>query len=84
MIAPSLLPKIHDSGAPNAPLSAACARYFQLSPDAMVHAGTTDSIVAFLASAPLIRARPIGLWPKAARQSEASAGTARLAQSASA
>ncbi|MCJ8335099.1 MAG: FGGY-family carbohydrate kinase [Epibacterium sp.] len=53
VIDPSLLPKVHNPGAPIATLSADWARYFQMSPDAMVHAGTTDSIAAFLASAPL-------------------------------
>lgn len=51
VIDPKLLPKVHNPGAPIAPVSADWASYFQLSPDAMVHAGTTDSIAAFLASA---------------------------------
>lgn len=53
VIEPSLLPKVLTPGAPIASLSTECARYFQLSPHAMVHAGTTDSIAAFLACAPL-------------------------------
>lgn len=53
VIDPGLLPKVHNPGAPIAPLSAECARYFHLSPEAMIFAGTTDSIAAFLASAPL-------------------------------
>lgn len=50
---PTLLPKVHDPGAPIAPISAQMAAHFQLSSNAIIHAGTTDSIAAFLASAPI-------------------------------
>lgn len=45
-----LLPAGHLPGAPLAPVSPAIAARLGLSPDAMVHAGTTDSIAAFLAA----------------------------------
>lgn len=49
----ALLPQVHNPGAPIAPISAQMAEYFQLASDAVIHAGTTDSIAAFLASAPI-------------------------------
>lgn len=49
----TLLPKVHNPGAPIASISAEFAHGFKLSPTCMIHAGTTDSIAAFLASAPI-------------------------------
>lgn len=46
-----LLPIAHPPGTPFAPVSARIAQRFGLSHAAMVHAGTTDSIAAFLACA---------------------------------
>lgn len=46
-----LLPLAHAPGAPLAPVSPDTAQRFGLSRAAMVHAGTTDSIAAFLACA---------------------------------
>jgi sugar (pentulose or hexulose) kinase len=48
-----LLPEARQLGAPFGPLRADLARELGLSPGAMVHAGATDSIAAFLAAAPL-------------------------------
>lgn len=48
---PGLLPRAHLPGAPLAPVSHDIAVRFGLAADAMVHAGTTDSIAAFLAAA---------------------------------
>lgn len=48
---PGLLPRAHLPGAPLAPVSYDIAVRFGLAADAMVHAGTTDSIAAFLAAA---------------------------------
>lgn len=48
-----LLPKVIPAGAALAPISTHWATRLGLSPDAVVHAGTTDSIAAFLACAPL-------------------------------
>ena len=48
-----LLPQVHSPGAPIGQVCARIAAQFQLSPNAVVHAGTTDSIAAFLASASL-------------------------------
>lgn len=45
----ALLPKAHPPGAPLRPVAAAMARRLGLSERAMVHAGTTDSIAAYLA-----------------------------------
>ena len=52
-IDPTLLPKVHTPGAAIAPVCAPIAREYGFAPDAQVHAGTTDNIAAFLASAPL-------------------------------
>ncbi|WP_342070621.1 FGGY-family carbohydrate kinase [Yoonia algicola] len=49
-----LLPKAHVPGHPIAPISSENAKEFGLSHSVMVHAGTTDSIAAFLASAPAV------------------------------
>lgn len=49
----AILPQVHSPGAPIGPICAKMAAHLQLSPDVVVHAGTTDSIAAFLASAPL-------------------------------
>ena len=54
VIDPSLLPSVHCPGDPVQPISNQIAQAFGLNPDAMVHAGTTDSIAAFLACAPMI------------------------------
>ncbi|OAN79535.1 carbohydrate kinase [Jannaschia sp. EhC01] len=48
-----LLPKVLPAGAPAAPISAQVAAQFGLSREAIIHVGTTDSIAAFLAAAPL-------------------------------
>lgn len=48
-----LLPKVYPAGAALASISPHLAARFSFSPGAMVHAGTTDSIAAFLACAPL-------------------------------
>lgn len=48
-----LLPRAHALGAPVGTLRRALARALGLSGDVQVHAGTTDSIAAFLAAAPL-------------------------------
>ncbi len=48
---PTLLPVAHRPGAPLAPVARDIAARFGLSQAAMVHAGTTDSIAAFLAAA---------------------------------
>ncbi len=48
-----LLPKAHQLGEPLGPLQPALAGEIGLPADAQVHAGTTDSIAAFLAAAPL-------------------------------
>lgn len=53
VIPAQILPKVHMPGSVIAPISADTARIFGLAPATMVHAGTTDSIAAFLASAPL-------------------------------
>lgn len=53
VISPALLPQVHAPGAPIAPISPEMTERFGLSPDVMIHAGTTDSIAAFLASAPI-------------------------------
>lgn len=53
VIAPELLPQPLQPGAPFGPISADIAEGLGLSPKAQVHAGTTDSIAAFLAAAPL-------------------------------
>ncbi|MEM0936322.1 MAG: FGGY-family carbohydrate kinase [Pseudomonadota bacterium] len=49
----AILPEALSAGAPAAPVSPDIARSLGLSPETMVHMGTTDSIAAFLASAPL-------------------------------
>jgi sugar (pentulose or hexulose) kinase len=48
-----LLPKVKPAGDLIAPIAADVATYFGLSKTAQIHAGTTDSIAAFLACAPL-------------------------------
>ncbi|WP_224814316.1 FGGY-family carbohydrate kinase [Hasllibacter sp. MH4015] len=48
-----VLPKVLPAGAPVAPLAPNIAARFGLSPQATVHVGTTDSIAAFLAAAPM-------------------------------
>lgn len=53
VIDPALLPNVHAPGAALGPVAPEIADQFGLSPDLVVHAGTTDSIAAFLASAPL-------------------------------
>jgi sugar (pentulose or hexulose) kinase len=55
VIDPALLPQIHGPGAPVAPIAPEMAATFGLSPDVMIHAGTTDSIAAFLACTPEMR-----------------------------
>ncbi|MEM9969650.1 MAG: FGGY-family carbohydrate kinase [Pseudomonadota bacterium] len=54
VIAPDLLPKPAPVGAPLAMLHGGVARDLGLSPNTVVHAGTTDSIAAFLAASPLV------------------------------
>jgi sugar (pentulose or hexulose) kinase len=49
----SLLPSVHCPGAVLSKISPDVAQKYGLSQDAVVHAGTTDSIAAFLASAPI-------------------------------
>ncbi len=51
LIDPKLLPDVVAVGTALGPVSAAMAARFGLSPSAQVHAGTTDSIAAFLACA---------------------------------
>ena len=53
VIDPMLLPKVQNPGSAIANVSKSVAKEFGLSPNAMVHAGTTDSIAAFLACAPM-------------------------------
>jgi sugar (pentulose or hexulose) kinase len=53
VIPPEILPQVHAPGTAVQPMSDAIARQFGMSTAAMVHAGTTDSIAAFLAAAPL-------------------------------
>ena len=45
-----LLPQVLAPGIPVARISTAVARHFKLNPDCMLHAGTTDSIAAFIAT----------------------------------
>jgi sugar (pentulose or hexulose) kinase len=52
-LAPGLMPRVVPAGVALRPLAADIAAQFGLSPAAMVHAGTTDSIAAFLAAAPI-------------------------------
>ncbi len=49
----NLLPKVHPPGTPLGGISSEVANELGISKDAIVHAGTTDSIAAFLACAPL-------------------------------
>lgn len=49
----SLLPKVLPAGAPVQAISGAVAARLGLSSEVMIHVGTTDSIAAFLAAAPL-------------------------------
>lgn len=53
VIDPALLPEIHAPGTPIAAMADPIAEAFGLSKNAVVHAGTTDSIAAFLACAPI-------------------------------
>jgi sugar (pentulose or hexulose) kinase len=48
-----ILPKVKPAGAEVAPICAKWAAHFGMSEKTMIHAGTTDSIAAFLACAPL-------------------------------
>lgn len=48
-----LLPQVHPVGTPLGPISGAVAADLGLPKTATIHAGTTDSIAAFLASAPM-------------------------------
>lgn len=48
-----LLPRVKPAGSAITMISAQCAARFGLAPSVMIHAGTTDSIAAFLACAPL-------------------------------
>ena len=48
-----LLPQVKPAGAALSSISPHWAAQFDLSPDTMIHAGTTDSIAAFLACTPL-------------------------------
>lgn len=45
-----LLPRVAAPGTALAPISASVARYFKLNPACQVHAGSTDSIAAFIAA----------------------------------
>ena len=49
----SLLPQVHPAGSPVAQIDAVIAAKFGLSRNTVIHVGTTDSIAAFLAAAPL-------------------------------
>lgn len=49
----ALLPQVKPAGAPLFPVDPAIAAEIGVSPEIMVHAGTTDSIAAFLAAAPM-------------------------------
>lgn len=53
VINPKLLPEVRAPGSLLGEVDPLCAAQFGLSPQTCVHAGTTDSIAAFLASAPL-------------------------------
>lgn len=53
IIDPTLLPKVVEAGAPIQSISSDIAREFGLSENVVIHAGTTDSIAAFLACAPI-------------------------------
>tara|TARA_Y100000385_G_scaffold242925_1_gene260138 strand:- start:34 stop:1344 length:1311 start_codon:yes stop_codon:yes gene_type:complete len=53
VVKPNILPKIHNPGTPLAQISTSMARHFGFATDVTIHAGTTDSIAAFLASAPI-------------------------------
>ncbi len=53
LIDPTLLPKVHSPGAALEQISSQVAEQFGLSKMITIHAGTTDSIAAFLASAPI-------------------------------
>ncbi len=49
-VRPGILPKVVPAGAPLGPIDPGVARDFGLSQDLVLHAGTTDSIAAFLAT----------------------------------
>ena len=53
VIDPLLLPRVHGSGSPLHAINQHVATNLGLSPHAVVYAGTTDSIAAFLAAAPM-------------------------------
>ena len=53
VIDPTLLPAAHAIGTPLQTIAAGVAAEIGLSPNAVIHAGTTDSVAAFLAAAPL-------------------------------
>jgi len=53
VIDPGLLPRVNNPGSPMGPIAQEVSEKFGLSADLMVHAGTTDSIAAFLACAPM-------------------------------
>ncbi len=53
VIDPDLLPQVHSPGTPVSRIDPNIARRFGINPEACLHAGTTDSIAAFLAAAPL-------------------------------
>lgn len=59
VIDPSLLPSVHCPGDPVQVIGHSIAQAFGLSPKAMVHAGTTDSIAAFLACSPIIEGNAV-------------------------
>ncbi len=52
-VSEKLLPQVFPAGAPVAQIAPAVAQEFGLSPETVIHVGTTDSIAAFLAAAPL-------------------------------
>ncbi|MGR3467789.1 MAG: FGGY-family carbohydrate kinase [Shimia sp.] len=52
-LAPALLPRTFAPGAPIAPVAKDVAAELGLAPGVIVHAGTTDSIAAFVASTPI-------------------------------
>lgn len=52
LLPPGILPELLPPGAPVSQVSSETAQRFGLSPQAVVHTGTTDSIAAFMASAP--------------------------------
>lgn len=59
VIDPSLLPTVVGPGEVMGEISSETARTFGLSPRTRIHAGTTDSIAAFLAAAPMERGNAV-------------------------